>query len=135
MISTRSTPEGNAQRSEEAIKFAHVFFMKQDREKSTLCEMYHDHSSLIWNGQLHRSKTSIAKFYNNMESTETTLQALDAQIMPQMGDIIDMITIVAGGIVKQSDTTSNFSRTFLLGPNAPGSTDFLIVSDTMRIHL
>lgn len=135
MISTRSTPEGNAQRSDEALKFAHVFFMKQDKEKNTLCEMYHDQSTLIWNGQIYKSKTSIAKFYNSMDPTETTLEALDAQIMPQMGDIIDMITIVAGGTIKQSDATSNFSRTFLLGPNTPGSTEYLIVSDTMRIQL
>lgn len=132
MISTRSTAEGNAQRSDEALKFAQVFFHKQDKEKQTLCEMYHGQSTLIWNGQAHKSKSSIAKFYHAQQPTETTLQALDAQIMPQMGDVIDMITIIAGGKIKQNDNTSNFSRTFLLGPNAPGSTEYLIVSDTMR---
>lgn len=132
MISTRSTAEGNAQRSDEALKFAHVFFHKQDKEKSSLSEMYHDRSTLIWNGTTHKSKTQITKFYHDQQPTETTLQALDAHIMPQMGDIIDMITIIAGGKVKQDDITSNFSRTFLLGPNVPGSSQYLIVSDTMR---
>lgn len=135
MISTRSTTEGNAQRSDEALKFAHVFFHKQDKEKETLCEMYHDQSTLIWNGQAHKSKSSIAKFYHAQQPTETTLQALDAQILPQMGDVLDMITIIAGGKVKQNDTISNFSRTFLLGPNAPGSTEYLIVSDTMKTQI
>lgn len=132
MISTRFTAEGNAQRSDEALKFAHVFFTKQDKEKATLVDMYHDQSTLIWNGQVHKSKTNIAKFYQNQPVTETTLQLLDAQIMPQMGDIIDMVTIVAGGKMKQSETSSNFSRTFVIGPNAPNSKEYLIVSDTMR---
>lgn len=132
MISTRTTAEGNAQRSDEALKFAQLFFMKQDKEKASLCEMYHDQSTLTWNGQSHKSKTSIAKFYQNQHDVETNLEALDAQIMPPFGDIIDMITIVAGGKLKQDNATLSFSRTFLLGPCAPGSTDYLIVSDTMR---
>lgn len=135
MISTRSTPEGNAQRCEEALKFAQVFFHKQDKDKETLCEMYHDQSTLIWNGQIHKSKTSIAKFYHNQQSIETTLQALDAHIIPPMGDIVDMITIIAGGKFKQNDTNLNFSRTFLLGPSAPNSTEYLIVSDTLRAQV
>lgn len=135
IISTRASPEGNIQRCKEAHRFALLFFEKQDKEKETLCEMYHNQATLIWNGQGHKSKTSIAKFYQAQKPTETVLQALDAQIMPQMGDIIDMITIIAGGTVKQNDKTSNFSRTFLLGPNAPSSTDYLIVSDTMRTQI
>lgn len=132
MLSTRSTAEGNAQRSDEALKFAEMFFHKQDKEKETLHEMYHDQSTLIWNGQPHKTKTSIARFYQSQRPTETTLQSLDAQIMPQMGDIVDMITVIAGGKIKQSETISNFSRTFLLGPNVPGAAEYLIVSDTMR---
>lgn len=132
MISTRSTAEGNAQRSDEALKFAHVFFHKQDKEKNTLSEMYHDKSTLIWNGTTHKTKKQIAKFYNDQQPTETTLQSLDAQIMPQMGELIDMITIIAGGKLKQDDIDFNFSRTFLLGPNVANSTQYLIVSDTMR---
>lgn len=132
MISTRSTAEGNAQRSDEALKFAEIFFHKQDKEKETLVEMYHAESTLIWNGFPHKTKSSIARFYQQLRPTETTLQSLDAQIMPQMGDIIDMITVVAGGKIKQNDTLSNFSRTFLLGPIVPGSTEILIISDTMR---
>lgn len=132
MISGRSTAEGNAQRSDEALKFAQVFFHRQDKEKETLFEMYHDQSTLIWNGQPHKTKTSIAKFYHSQEPIETLLQALDAQIMPQMGDIVDMITIIAGGKIKQGNVTSNFSRTFLLGPNLPQSSEYLIFSDTMR---
>lgn len=135
MISTRNSPEGNAMRSDEALRFAEIFFHKQDKEKETLCEMYHDQSTLIWNGIPHKTKTRIAKFYQSQHATETTLQALDAQIMPPMGDIIDMITVIAGGKIKQGDSTSNFSRTFLLGPNAPDSTTYLIVSDTMRIQV
>lgn len=134
MISGRSTAEGNAQRSDEALKFAQVFFQKQDKEKETLCEMYHDQSTLIWNGQPYKTKTSIAKFYHTQEPVETLLQALDAQIMPQMGEIVDMITIIAGGKIKQGTVTSNFSRTFLLGPNLPASSEYLIFSDTMRIQ-
>lgn len=132
MISTRSSAEGNAQRSDEALKFAELFFHKQDKEKETLVDMYHDQSTLIWNGQPHKTKTQIARFYQSQQSIDTSLQALDAQIMPQMGDIIDMITVIAGGKIKQNNATSNFSRTFLLGPNVPGSTEYLIVSDTMR---
>ena len=132
MISSRSTAEGNAQRSNEAIKFAEVFFHKQDKEKESLFEMYHEQSTLIWNGQPTKTKTNIARFYQSQPTTQTTLQALDAQIMPQLGDIVDMITVVAGGQIKQHDTTTNFSRTFLLGPNVPGSPEILIVSDTMR---
>lgn len=131
-MSTRNTAEGNAQRSEEAMKFAEMFFHKQDKEKETLHEMYHDQSSLIWNGQPHKTKSSIARFYQTQHATETTLQSLDAQIMPQMGDIIDMITVIAGGKIKQNESVYNFSRTFLLGPNVPGAPEYLIVSDTMR---
>ena len=134
MISTRSTHQGNVQRSDEALRFAELFFTKQDKEKDTLCDMYHDQSTLIWNGSLHKSKTSIAKFYHNQQPVETTLQALDAQIIPHMDDIIDMVTIIAGGKVKQKDVTSNFSRVFLIGPNSPGSSEYLIVSDTMKIQ-
>lgn len=135
MISTRSTAEGNAQRSDDALKWAYLFFTKQDKEKESLVELYHEQSTLIWNGQLHKSKTSIAKFYHAQQAVETTLQLVDAQIMPQMGDIIDMVTIITGGKIKQNDTTSNFSRTFILGPNAPNSSDYLIISDTMRIQV
>lgn len=135
MISARSTAEGNARRSDDALKFAYIFFQKQDKEKETLVDMYHDQSTLIWNGQLHKSKTNVAKFYQNQQASETTLQLVDAQIMPQMGDIIDMVTIIAGGKIKQKDTISNFSRTFILGPNAPNSTDYLIISDTMRTQV
>lgn len=135
MLSTRTTPEGNAQRSDEALKFAQVFFHKQDKDKGTLSELYHDQSTLIWDGQTYKTKLSITKFYHEQKPIETTLQALDAQIMPPMGDIIDMITIVAGGKIKQEETTSNFSRTFLLGPNAPGASEYLIVSDTMKTQL
>lgn len=134
MISTRGSAEGNAQRSDEALRFAEVFFHKQDKEKEGLYKMYHDQSTLIWNGVPHKTKTAIAKFYQSQHATVTTLQALDAQIMPQMGDIVDMVTVIAGGKIKHSDSTSNFSRTFLLGPNAPDSTEYLIVSDTMRIQ-
>jgi hypothetical protein len=134
MISTRTSAEGNTQRSDEAVRFAELFFHKQDKEKETLCEMYHDQSTLIWNGSPHKTKTSIAKFYQSQLSTETTVQSLDAQIMPPMGDIIDMITVIAGGTMKQNDQIYNFSRTFLLGPNAPNSAEYLIVSDTMRTH-
>lgn len=132
MISSRATAEGNAQRSDEALQFAQMFFHKQDKEKETLVEMYHDQSSLIWNGTPHKTKTSIAKFYQSQQPCETTLQALDAQIMPPMGDIIDMITVVACGKMKHRDATSNFSRTFILGPNAPDSGQYLIISDTVR---
>lgn len=132
MLSTRNTAEGNAQRSDEAIKFAQVFFTKQDKEKETLFEMYHDQSTLIWNGQPYKTKTAITKFYHNQDSVETTLEVLDAQIVPQMGDIFDMVTIIAGGKLKQNNVTSNFSRTFLLGPSVPGSQEYLIVSDTVR---
>lgn len=134
MISTRSTAQGNAQRSEDAIKFAQVFFQKQDREKTTLFEMYHDQATLVWNGQMHKSKTAIQKFYQSQQTIETTLEALDAQIMPQMGDIIDMITIIAGGKLKQHNDENlvNFSRTFLLGPDSPSSTEYKIISDTLR---
>lgn len=135
MISTRSTPQGNVQRSDEALRFAELFFAKQDKEKDSLCDMYHDESTLIWNGTPYKTKTSIAKFYHAQHPVETTLQALDAQIIPQMGDIIDMVTIIAGGKIKQNDVTSNFSRTFLIGPNSPGSSEYLIVSDTMRIQV
>lgn len=135
MISTRSTAEGNAQRSDEALKFVQLFFLKQDTEKTTLCEMYHDQATLIWDGEVKKPKSSIAKYYQSMQPTTTTLQAIDAQIMPQMGDIIDMITIIVGGSMKQSNKTFNFSRTFLLGANAPGTTEYLIVSDTMRTQL
>lgn len=134
MISARNSAEGNAQRSDEALRFAELFFYKQDKEKETLCEMYHDQSTLIWNGSPYKTKVSIGKFYQTQVATETTLQALDAQIMPPMGDIIDMITVIAGGKIKQNDKVSNFSRTFLLGPNAPNSAEYLIVSDTMRIQ-
>lgn len=135
MMSVRSTAEGNAQRSDDALKWAYLFFTKQDKEKETLAELYHDQSTLIWNGQLHKSKTSIAKFYHAQQAVETTLQLVDAQIMPQMGDIIDMMTIITGGKIKQNDTTSNFSRTFILGPCTPNSTDYLIISDTMRTQV
>lgn len=134
-MSVRSTAEGNAQRSDDALKWAYLFFTKQDKEKETLAELYHDQSTLIWNGQLHKSKTSIAKFYHAQQAVETTLQLVDAQIMPQMGDIIDMMTIITGGKIKQNDTTSNFSRTFILGPCTPNSTDYLIISDTMRTQV
>lgn len=130
---TRSTGEGNVLRADQATNFANIFFTKQDKEKDTLCELYHDQSTLIWNGEVHKSKTSIAKFYHKQQPVETTLECLDVQIMPQMGDIIDMITILAGGKLKQNDTTSNFSRTFLLGPSVQGKDDYLIVTDTMRI--
>lgn len=134
MTSQRSSAEGNALRSDQALQFAQVFFQKQDKEKTSLCEMYHDQATLMYNGQIHKSKTSIAKFYQSQPTTETTLEALDAQIMPQMGDVVDMITIIAGGKIKfqKDENLTNFSRTFLLGPNCPGSTDYLIVTDTMR---
>lgn len=96
--------------------------------------MYHDQATLIWDGQPHKTRTSIARFYKEQEALEIVLQALDAQIVPQMGDIIDMVTIIAGGTLKQNDKKLNFSRTFLLGPNAPVSQEYLIVSDTMRTH-
>ena len=134
MLSTRGTPEGNLQRSDEALKFAQLFFHKQDKDKESLVEMYHDQSSLIWNGTPHKTKTSIAKFYQSQQACETTVQALDTQIMPPMGDIIDMIMVIACGKVKLRDVTSNFSRTFLLGPNAPNSGEYLIISDTVRIQ-
>ena len=134
MISTRTSAEGNTQRSDEALRFAELFFHKQDKEKENLCEMYHAQSTLIWNGSPYKTKTSIAKFYQSQKTTETTVQALDAQLMPPMGDIIDMITVIAGGKIKQNDRESNFSRTFLLGPSSPNSPEYLIVSDTMRIH-
>lgn len=134
MITQRSTPQGNAQRSDEAMKFAQLFFTKHDKEKETLSEMYHDQSTLIWNGQPFKGKNGIAKFYKNSETTETTLQCLDVQIIPPTSDIVDMIMIIAGGKVKQKDAMLNFSRTFLLGPNAPQSTEYLIVSDTVRIQ-
>ena len=134
MISTRSSADSNAQRSDEAVRFAEVFFQQQDKDKEALHKMYHEQSTLIWNGTPHRTRTSIQKFYQSQQPTETTLQALDAQIMPPMGDIIDMITVIAGGKIKHTDNSSNFTRTFLLGPNAPGSTEYLIVSDTMRIQ-
>lgn len=133
-VSTRTSPESNAQRSAEALTFAEVFFNKQDKEKETLSEMYHSQSTLIWDGQPHKTKSAIEQFYKNLKTTETNLQALDAQIMPRIGDIVDMITVIAGGKIKQSDSVSNFSRTFLLGPNAPNSTEYLIISDTMRIE-
>lgn len=135
MISTRSSPQGNAQRSDEAYRFAELFFAKQDKEKDSLCDMYHDQSTLIWNGAPYKTKTSIAKFYHSQQPVETTLQALDAQIIPQMGDIVDMVTIMAGGKIKQNEVTSSFSRIFLIGPNSPGSSEYLIVSDTMRIQV
>lgn len=130
MLSTRGSAEHNAQRSDEALKFAEVFFNTQDKEKQGIHKMYHDRSTLIWNGEPHHSKTNIAKFYEKLHPTQTTLQSLDAQILPQMGDILDNITVVAGGKINNS----NFSRAFLLGPNAPGSTEYLIVSDTMRTY-
>lgn len=132
MMSTRNTLEGNAQRSEEALKFAQLFFHKQDKEKDTLVEMYHDQATLTWNGTNHKTKTQIALFYRNQKPCETSVQALDTQIMPPMGDIIDMITVVACGKLKHNDVLSNFSRTFVLGPNAPGSVEYLIISDTVR---
>lgn len=134
MISARNTPEGNAQRSKEALTFAQMFFQRQDKERTSLPEMYHDQATLNWNAQSHKSRTSITKFYQAQKSIETTLQALDAQIMPQMGDIVDMITVIAGGTIKFNNTNYNFSRVFLLGPNAPGSAEYLIVSDTLRLQ-
>lgn len=130
--STRATGEGNVLRADQATNFANLFFGKQDKEKDTLCELYHDQSTLIWNGEIFKTKTSIAKFYQKQQPVETTLECLDVQILPQMGDVIDMITILAGGKVKQNDKTSNFSRTFLLGPSIQGKDDYLIVTDTMR---
>lgn len=134
MVSNRTSAEGNTQRSDEALRFAELFFHKQDKDKETLCEMYHHQSTLIWNGSPYKTKTSIARFYQSQQATETTVQSLDAQIMPPMGDIIDMITVIAGGTIKQNDQMSNFSRTFLLGPSGPNSAEYLIVSDTMRIQ-
>lgn len=134
MISKRASAEGNVQSSNDALKWAEVFFTKQDKERETLCDMYHDQSTLIWNGAPHKSKTAIAKFYQKQQPVETTLSCLDAQILPPMGDIVDMVTILAGGKLKQEGIISNFSRVFLVGPNAPGSTDYKIVSDNMRMY-
>uniref|UniRef100_A0A6G1SDQ8 NTF2-related export protein n=1 Tax=Aceria tosichella TaxID=561515 RepID=A0A6G1SDQ8_9ACAR len=135
MISNRTSAEGNTQRSNEALGFAEVFFHRQDKDRGeALYGMYHDQSTLIWNGSPYKTKTNITKFYQSQLATETTVQALDAQIMPPMGDIIDMITVIAAGKIKQNDREYNFSRTFLLGPNSPTSTEYLIVSDTMRMH-
>lgn len=132
--SSRLTTERNLTISEEALKFASIFFTKQFEQKETLCDLYHDQSTLIWNGTTHKTKTNIAKFYQKQQKIETILECLDAQIIPPMGDIVDMITIVAGGKLKQDENTFNFSRVFLIGPNAPGSFGYNIVSDNMRTH-
>lgn len=130
----RYTAASNLVRSDEALAFANLFFTRQDKEKETLCEMYHGQSTLIWNGTPYKTKTNIAKFYQKQQPVETSLLCLDAQILPSMGDTSNMITIIAGGKLQQDGTTSNFSRVFLIGPNSPGSSEYLIVSDNMRTH-
>lgn len=134
MHSPRNTPEGNLFACQAAQDFCGIFFTRQDKKEPTLYELYHNDASLLWNGDLHKNKTSIAKFYQNQQNFETTLEVLDAQIMPQMGDILNMITVIAGGKIKQNNNISNFSRTFLIGPIAPGLKDYLILSDTMRVQ-
>lgn len=134
MSSTRNTPPGNLFACQAAQDFCNVFFSSQQKKDAALYEMYHRDASLLWNGQLIRNKSSITKFYQNQQNLETTVEVLDAQIMPQMGDILDMYTVIAGGKVKQNNTTSNFSRTFLIGPIVLGSKDYRILSDTMRVQ-
>lgn len=128
----RSSAEGNANVAIQATEFAKLFFTRQEKDKENISDLYHNQSTLIWNGEVVKSKTNIHKFHAKLQIQEITVECLDVQIMPQLGDMTDTITILAGGKLKQNDTTSNFSRTFLIGPSIQGKSDILIISDTMR---
>lgn len=117
-------------RCDDAIKFAQIFLHRHDKEKDRLGELYHDAATLIWNGQCHKSKTAISKFYQAQKPTETSLEILDTQILPP-NDTMDLTTIIAAGKIKQNDATMNFSRVFILGVQGTAG---LIISDTMRLQ-
>lgn len=125
----RKSPQTNIVRCDDAVNFTQIFFNKHDKEKETISSLYHDASTLIWNGQCHKNKTSIARFYQSMKNTQTEPLTIDTQILPQMGDMPDLTTIIVGGKITQNNVTVNFSRTFVLGVQG---TSCHIISDTMR---
>lgn len=126
------------QACEASTKFAQIFYHKLDKEsRDALGELYMDSATLLWNGECIKGKKGIIEHYKNLPPTSITLQSLDTQTMPMMGDLGDLLTIVVGGKITYTSTgdtnkETTFGQTFIVV--AHGGL-FKIVSDNLRLQI
>lgn len=118
------------QACESGKKFAQVFYEKLDKSRHTMGQLFHDHATLAWNGNLVKTKGSVLEFYGNLPTISTTLMCIDAQpISESVSGEKTSILVTCNGRMSFSKQTRCFNESFMLTAE---NNVWKIVSDTYR---
>ncbi|RWS13322.1 NTF2-related export protein 1-like protein [Dinothrombium tinctorium] len=120
-------------------QFAEIYYEKLDKARHNLLKLFHEQSTLIWNGNRVDGNGNIAEFLERLPSSETHLLSVDSQPVEDLPQIAGrrMMSVLCSGRMKFASSSNfvNFTESFLLIAEAGADSNvWKVISDTYRNH-